>query len=59
MTIAKGTIIVNGKEYKEGQAVKVLSEVDVKWMKQRGFIEDIPPDKKKTDKKGEEPKNDV
>lgn len=59
MLIAKGKIIVNRKEYEEGQAVKGLSEVDVKWMKQRGFIEDIPPDKKKMDKKGEEPKNDV
>ena len=37
MIIAKGTVIVNGKEYGRGQAVEGLSGTDVKWMKRRGF----------------------
>ncbi len=46
MFIAKGTVIVNGKEFGKGQAVKGLSKTDIKWMKKRGFIEDVPDEEK-------------
>lgn len=49
MIIAKGTVIVNGKEYVKGQAVVGLSGTDADWMKRSGFIEEIP-DEKKPDK---------
>lgn len=58
MIVAKGTVIVKGKEFGPGQEVKGLSKTDIKWMKQRGFIEE-KSDKKKPDKEEEKPENDV
>lgn len=58
MILAKGTIIVNKKRYGKGQTVTGLSKADIRWMKEHGFIEEVP-DRKKPDKEGEKTKNDV
>lgn len=41
MIKANGTIIVDGKEYQRGQTVHGLSEADIRWMKAKGFIEEV------------------
>ena len=61
MIRAKGTIIVGNKEYQEGQTVCGLSEADVRWMKEKGFVEEVDDTKKplKHAKKGEKAEDDV
>lgn len=57
MIRAKATIIVDGKEYQEGQTVSGLSESDIRWMKSKGFIE-VVKEKQET-KKGAKAGNDI
>ena len=47
MIKAKATIIVGKKEYQKGQVVSGLSQADIRWMKERGFIEEVKQDTKK------------
>lgn len=54
MIRAKGTIIVSGKEYQEGQAVHGLSQADTQWMKAHGFIEEVKEPKRAAKKEGAE-----
>lgn len=47
MIRAKATIIVDGKEYQKGQTVSGLSQTDIRWMKESGFVEEVKQDTKK------------
>lgn len=57
MIRAKGTIIVDGKEYQKGQTVEGLSQADIRWMKSRGFIEEVK--EKQETKRGAKAGNDI
>lgn len=57
MLKAKGTIIVGGKEYQEGQTVHGLSAAGVRWMTERGFVEEV--NEKKDAKKGAKAEDDI
>lgn len=57
MIRAKATIIVDKKEYQKGQTVHGLSQADIRWMKERGFIEEVK--EKQEAKKGAKAKDDI
>lgn len=59
MLKAKGTILVDGKEYQPGQTVNGLSDADVKWMKEKGFIEEVQDKPEKPQKKGDKARDDL
>ncbi len=52
MLKANTEIIVGNKTFQEGQEVTGLSAFNVKWMKEQGYISDVPKAK-------EEKQNDV